>query len=134
MSPELFWLAAVALLTALMWVPYILSVLAEMGVVNALMGRVGDDPGNAAWAIRAQHAHRNAIENLVIFAPLAIGVHVAGVGSSATAAAAMVTFWARLAHYLAYCAGIPVVRTLLFVVGVICQLTLGLALLGAAPA
>ncbi|MEL6479496.1 MAG: MAPEG family protein [Pseudomonadota bacterium] len=133
MSPELFWMAAVAVMTALLWVPYILSVLIEMGPVNALTGRVGDDPGQTAWAARAQHAHRNAIENLVVFAPLAIGVHVAGAGTETTALAAMIYFWARLAHYVVYCAGIPVVRTLIFAVGVLCQVTLGVALLGAAP-
>lgn len=131
MSPELYWLAAVAVATALMWLPYVLNILMEMGVVAALVGRAGDDPGSAAWAKRSQRAHLNAIENLAIFAPLALAVHVAGVGSETTALAAMAYFWVRVAHYAVYVAGIPIIRTLLFAAGVICQLALGAALLGA---
>ncbi|MEL6265782.1 MAG: MAPEG family protein [Pseudomonadota bacterium] len=134
MSPELFWMAATALLTSLMWAPYIVSLILERGLVSALTERVGDDPGPAAWAERAQRAHRNAVENLVVFAPLAIGVHVAGAGTGVTAAAAAIFFVTRLAHYVVYCTGIPVARTLIFAVGVFCQITLGVALLTAAPA
>jgi uncharacterized MAPEG superfamily protein len=129
MSPELFWMAAVATATALMWVPYILGMIANRGLVPALTARVGDDPGEFAWAQRAQHAHRNAIENLVVFAPLAIAVHLAGAGSEVTALAAMSYFWLRIAHYVLYVLGIPVIRTLVFAAGVACQLTLAAALL-----
>ncbi|MEM1276076.1 MAG: MAPEG family protein [Pseudomonadota bacterium] len=131
MSPELFWLAATAVMTALMWVPYILNILAQMGVVTALVSRAGDDPGEAAWAKRAQRAHMNALENLAIFAPLAICVHVAGIGNEMTALAAMAYFWIRLAMWVVHLAGIPVIRTLLFAGGVGCQLALGYALLTA---
>ncbi|MEM7668120.1 MAG: MAPEG family protein [Pseudomonadota bacterium] len=129
MTPELYWLAATAVLTSLLWVPYILNILAEMGVFPALLGRSGDDPGKAVWAQRAQRAHMNAVENLVVFAPLALGVHVAGAGSEMTALAAMAYFWLRLAVYIVHVAGIPIIRTLLFAGGVVCQLILGYALL-----
>ncbi|MEM7744420.1 MAG: MAPEG family protein [Pseudomonadota bacterium] len=134
MSPELYWMAATAVATALMWVPYILGFITTQGLVPALTARVGDDVGELGWCQRAQRAHLNAIENLVIFAPLAIGVHVAGAGTETTALAAMVYFWVRIAHYVIYTLGIPVIRTLIFAVGVICQLALGFALLGAVPA
>ncbi|MEM6934121.1 MAG: MAPEG family protein [Pseudomonadota bacterium] len=131
MTPELYWLAATAVLTALMWVPYILNILAEMGMMTALVSRDGDDPGQTAWAKRAQRAHLNALENLAVFAPLALGVHVTGVGTEMTALAAMAYFWVRLVMYVIHVAGVPIVRTLLFAAGVICQLVLGVALLGA---
>lgn len=132
MSQELYWMAAVATATALMWVPYILGVIVNRGLVQALTARVGDDPGDFGWAKRAQRAHMNAIENLVVFAPLAIGVHVADVGTETTALAAMAYFWIRIAHYVIYALGIPVARTLIFAAGVFCQLILAAALLTAA--
>jgi len=130
MSSELFWVAATALITALMWVPYILSLLGQLGIVAALSdGNAGTAP-SAVWAQRAKRAHTNAVENLVVFAPLAIGIHVAGLSSGTTATACAVFFFTRLVHYLVYTAGIPFVRTLSFAVGWLCQMVLALALLG----
>lgn len=129
MTPEVYWLAATALLTALMWAPYILNILFQMGILTALLSRDGDDPGEAPWAKRAQRAHLNSIENLAVFAPLALGVHVVGAGTEATALAAMAYFWIRAAVYIVHVAGIPVIRTVLFAAGVFCQLVLGAALL-----
>ncbi len=133
MTPELYWMAATAVATALMWVPYILGFIANRGLVSALTARVGDDVGDFGWCQRAQRAHMNAIENLVVFAPLAIGLHVTGAGTETTALAAMAYFWLRIVHYALYTFGVPVARTLIFAGGVICQLTLGFALLQAIP-
>lgn len=129
-SPELFWLTLVALLTALLWVPYILQLIAQMGVMGALMDGEGTHPHKAEWALRAKRAHYNAVENLVVFAPLALAVHVLGASTTATALAVAVYFWARLAHYLFHLFAVPVVRTLAFLVGWACQIVLGLTLLG----
>jgi uncharacterized MAPEG superfamily protein len=132
MSSELFWVAATALITALMWVPHILSLLGQIGVAAALNDGEAATAPDAGWARRAKRAHANAVENLVVFAPLAIGVHVAGLSSGATAAACAVYFFARLAHYLVYTAGLPFVRTLSFAVGWLCQIVLALTLVGGA--
>lgn len=132
MSPEIYWMTATALITAVMWVPYILNILKEMGVLPALLRRSGDDPGEADWAKRAQRAHLNAIENLAVFAPLALAVHLVGAGTEMTAAAAMAYFWLRLATYIVHVAGIPIIRTILFAGGVICQFVLGFAVLAVA--
>ncbi|PWE16915.1 hypothetical protein DDZ18_09375 [Marinicauda salina] len=129
-SPELFWLVLVTLLTALLWVPYILQLMAQMGPVGALMDAEGLHPHEAKWAQRAKRAHYNAVENLVVFAPLAITVHALGVGDGLTAGAAAVYFFARLAHYLFHVLGLPVVRTLAFLAGWVCQLALAFRLLG----
>jgi uncharacterized MAPEG superfamily protein len=69
------------------------------------------------------------VENLVVFAPLAIAVHVANLSTAATATAAMVYFYARLVHFIVFTAGIPGVRTLSFLVGCGCQVVLAIALL-----
>lgn len=128
-STEMNWLALTLLMTALLWVPYILRLLSEMGPVKGLMDGEHATPVAAAWAQRAKRAHANAVENLVIFAPLVLAVEITGARSDLTALAAQVYFWARLVHYVVYVMGLPVVRTLAFAVGFLCQLALVHALL-----
>ena len=132
MSPELFWVAATALFTAVMWVPYILSLLGQTGLVAALADGEHETTLEAAWARRCKRAHANAVENLAVFAPLAIGVHVAGLSSGATATACTVYFFARVGHYVVYTAGMPWVRTPLFAIAWLCTVVLGITLLGGA--
>ncbi len=132
LAPELYWLTLTVLVTALMWVPYILNRLAEQGPLKALWDPQGETATRVHWAERMMRAHQNAVENLVIFAPLALSVQLAGVGSQLTANAAMVYFVARLAHYLVFTLGLPVVRILAFAAGVAAQLVLALTLLGVA--
>ena len=74
-------------------------------------------------------AHTNAVENLVVFAPLVLTLNALGISTSATATACAVFFWARLAHYLVFTFGIPVVRTLSFAVGFAAQAVLVLTIL-----
>jgi uncharacterized MAPEG superfamily protein len=76
-------------------------------------------------------AHYNAVENLVVFGPLVLMLNAMNVSTGATVAAAATFFWARLVHLVVYTMGIPVVRTLAFLVGFGAQLVLFLALFGA---
>jgi MAPEG family. len=62
-------------------------------------------------------AHLNAIENLAVFAPLVLVGAIIDVSTNATALSARIFVVARLAHYVIYAAGIPVLRTLAFLVG-----------------
>ncbi len=130
MTPELTWLTATALITALMWVPYIVMLIGQMGLAAALTDPHHETGLEARWAQRAKRAHTNAVENLVVFAPLAVAVHLTGTSTTATATVCAVFFYSRLAHYVVYTAGIPVIRTLLFAVGWVCQMILALTLLG----
>jgi len=130
MSPELYWLTLTSLLTGLLWVPYIVNRLAEHGVFAGLWDPEGITATNQAWAARMMKAHENAVENLAVFAPLALIVHVTGAGNGATAAAAAVYFIARAGHALVFTLGVPVLRVVLFLVGVGAQLTLALRILG----
>lgn len=132
MSAELFWLALTALATLLMWAPYILNRVAVRGLMPSLGNPSPDDPPHSPWAERAILAHRNAVENLPVFAALTLAANAGGVGGGAVATAAMVYFFARIAHYAIYIAGVPVLRTLAFVVSVLAQLVIALAVLGAA--
>lgn len=113
MTPELCYLAASAVLTALLWIPYILNVITS----NKLSEAVGYGPLTMApWAERLKKAHYNAVENLAPFAALVLVAHVTGVNNDATAMSAAVYFWARVAHPVAYTFAIPWVRTLAFAV------------------
>ena len=129
---ELFWLALTALMTALFWVPYILQHIAEAGVVRALTYVLPDTTPEAEWGRRAKRAHYNAVENLAVFAPLAIAVVLVGAESATTAGACAVYFFARLVHYPVAILRIPLLRTLSFFVGTVAQVILALAVLGAA--
>lgn len=130
MSAELTWLTYTTLMTGLMWVPYILNRLREQGVAEGFWDPQGITDSRVGWAQRMMKAHANAVENLAVFAPLAIMVAITGAGSELTALAAKAYFFARLGHYLVFSIGVPLLRVLLFVVAVCAQLVLGFALLG----
>ena len=129
-SAELTYAALSAGLAGVLWVPIIVNRLLEMGPWRALKNPEPDVRPEADWAYRLASAHRNAIENLVVFAPLALTVHVLGFGTALTAAAAMAFFWSRVAHALIYTFGIPLVRTIAFVVGFAAQVVLLLRIFG----
>ena len=116
MTTDLNMLMWTAALTALMWIPYILAHVLNVGVLAALTYRADGTP-LPAWAARAKKAHYNAIENLVPFAALVVVAYFLNAANDATAAAAIVYFWARLAHYGLYIAGVPFGRTTMFTIG-----------------
>jgi uncharacterized MAPEG superfamily protein len=120
MKTELLYLVYVTALTGLLWVPYILDRIATWGL-GAAVSYPDNPPAQSAWARRMIKAHHNAVENLVVFAALVLAAQDLGISNSAVATAAMVYFWARLVHVLAYTFAIPWVRTLAFTVGFLCQ-------------
>jgi len=129
MKKELFWLVCTVVMTGLFWVPYILNRLAEMGIWKAIGDSNADLTPRTKWARRMMCAHRNAIENLAIFAPLVLALLVKGVSTPLTVMACEVYFFARLLHFIVYTAGTPVLRTLSFAVGFACQMTLAYEIL-----
>jgi uncharacterized MAPEG superfamily protein len=131
LSTELLAAALTACVTGLMWIPIIVNRLREMGPWNALKNPEPDIRPEADWAYRLANAHRNAIENLVVFAPLAIAVHVAEIGTTVTARAGMIFLASRVAHAAIYTLGIPLWRTIAFVVGFGCQAVYAFRILSA---
>jgi uncharacterized MAPEG superfamily protein len=130
MTKELFWLTLTVAMTGVFWVPYILDRCAVRGLMGALANPSPADKPQSPWAQRMIAAHSNAVENLVIFAPLVLVAHALNVHSGATAFACALYFWARLAHFVIYAAGIPVLRTLSFACAWIGQAILVLAIAG----
>lgn len=129
MSKELFWLTLTTAMTGLFWVPYILDRIMVRGLMGAMANPSSSAPPQSRWAERQMRAHTNAIENLAVFAPLVLTLNALGISTSTTATACAVFFWARLAHYLVFTFGIPVVRTLSFAVGFAAQAVLVLTIL-----
>ncbi len=128
MSTELFWLVLTVAMTGLIWVPYILDRLMVRGLIGALANPSPKDKPQSPWAQRMMAAHVNAVENLVIFAPLVLTARALSITTAATAFACALYFWSRLAHVVVYTFGIPVLRTLSFVGGFVAQVLLVLAI------
>lgn len=128
MSSELMSLTWVATLTAVLWVPYILNMIAVRGLTDAV-GYPENPKPLAGWATKMKAAHANAVENLVVFAALVLVANAAGISNDTTVLACTVYFWARLVHVLSYTFSIPWVRTLAFVAGWACQMLLAIQLL-----
>ena len=128
MTRELFWLTLTVILTGLLWVPYILNRCQVRGLMGAMANPSRNDKPQAEWATRLMFAHDNAVENLVVFAPLVLILNSIDYSSKATVIACAVYFWARLAHIIVYTIGLPIFRTLTFTVGFVAQAVLALAI------
>lgn len=120
MKPELMYLVWVTILTALMWIPYVLDRIATSGLMDTV-GYPDTPKPQSPWARRMKAAHGNAVENLVIFATLVLVANALGISTSATVFAAALYFWARLVHVVAHTFALPWVRTLAFVGGFVAQ-------------
>lgn len=130
MTTELQFLILTATATLLMWLPYMLARILTRGLTATLANPAPTMPADPAWAERARRAHANAVENLVVFATLVLAAAVMGVSTPATMFAAKLYFVSRLAHYIVYAAGLPVVRTLAFTGGFVATMMVAGALLG----
>ena len=120
MKPELTYLVWTTILTALIWIPYVLDRISVWGLTDTV-GYPDAPKPQSPWARRMKAAHANAIENLVIFATLVLVANAVGISNGATVLAASLYFWARLVHLLAYTFALPWVRTLAFAGGFVAQ-------------
>lgn len=117
MTPDLqmlVWSAALALVQMLIAV---LGATAQVGLPR-LAGNRDDVPVMTGWAGRARRAHLNMLESLAIFAIVVLVAHVSGRANDMTALGASLFFWGRLAYALVYLAGVPWVRTAVWLVSV----------------
>jgi uncharacterized MAPEG superfamily protein len=128
MTRELFWLTLTVILTGLMWLPYIINRCQVRGISGAMANPSRNDKPHAEWATRLMFAHDNAVENLIIFAPLVLILAQIDYSSQSTVYACAVYFWARVAHLIVYTLGLPVFRTLAFTAGFLAQAVLALAI------
>jgi uncharacterized MAPEG superfamily protein len=114
-------------LTLLVWavaLTLVQSVIAVLGAqmqvgLPALAGNRENLPPITGWAGRAARAHRNMLENLVLFAALVLVAHAAGKANGTTALGSELFFWARLVYVPVFVIGIPWVRTGVWAVSVV---------------
>ena len=130
LTTELYWLTLTVLMTGLMWLPYIINRMTEQGIAFAIWDPQGETKTAVLWADRMARAHKNAVENLVIFAPLVLTLQLSQSNNELTALACMVYFFARLIHYFVFSFGIPMLRVITFMVSVAAQLILAFTVLG----
>jgi len=113
-------------LTLLMWaavLTLVQAVVATQGAFNQvgltmLAGNREGMPEITGWAGRAARAHRNMLENLVLFAILVLIAVLADKTNGTTLMGAQIFLWARVAYAIVYVAGIPWLRTALWGVSV----------------
>jgi uncharacterized MAPEG superfamily protein len=110
MSPDLKLLVWSTALTVIQAVIAVLGAQLQVGLPRLAGNREGM-PEIAGWAGRAQRAHRNMLESLVLFAALVLVAHVAGKANAMTALGAQLFFWGRVVYAAVYLAGIPWART-----------------------
>lgn len=131
MNTALLYLTYVTAFTGLLWIPYVLNRFIVWGIVDTVSYPM-NPKSLAPWAERMMKAHKNAVENLVVFATLVLIAQAAGIAATNTviATACMAYFWARVAHLVLYVLGVSWLRTLAFVAGFLCQAAIALQLLG----
>lgn len=117
LSHEIYILVLVVMMTGLMWVPYIINRLYELGFVSALWDPHGDTEAKSAWANRMMSAHENAVENLIIFAPLVLIAQYLGVLNEMTSIACDVYLVSRIIHFIVFTFAIPLLRVVAFLGG-----------------
>jgi uncharacterized MAPEG superfamily protein len=130
LSVELRYLIYTAILLAIIWIPYILAHVSQVGPMKAFA--YSNDDEMPDWAKRLKRAHYNLVENIPLFAVAVLAGEFANVHTGVTAACAMIFFWARLVHPFAQMARIWGVRTLVFAIGWVAVLVELLAVLTAA--
>jgi uncharacterized MAPEG superfamily protein len=118
MTPELMYLLWSVALTAVLVVVATLGAMQQIGL-RKLAGNRENMPELEGWAGRAERAHRNMLESLVLFAILVLVARALNVSDSLTLLGAQLFFWGRVAHAVLYIAGISWVRTAAWVVSVV---------------
>ena len=117
MTTDLKYLAFTAMLTAALWIPY---VVAQVMTNGSLKPENYVDPTQRPlpnWGRRADRAYLNAIETFAPFAVLVILIQLTGKANATTAWLTMAFFWLRVLHAIVYWTAVPYIRTIVFTLG-----------------
>lgn len=118
MTPELTYLVWSVALTVVLVVIAVGGATLQVGL-PVLVDNREDMPTLTGWVGRAERAHYNMLESLVLFAILVMAAHFAGIRNGMTLLGAQLFFWGRVAHAILYIAGIPWARTAAWTVSII---------------
>ncbi len=119
MTTDLTYLAYTALLTAALWIPYVVAQVVTNGFPTPANYTDPTPRPLPDWGNRANRAQMNAVEAFAPFAALVIIAHIAGKANAMVGFWAMSFFWLRLVHAVVYLAGIAYIRTVVFTLGFI---------------
>ena len=118
MRPELnllVWAVALAVVQVLVAVTGAFN---QVGLMKLVGNREGM-PEITGWGGRAERAHLNMVQNLVLFAALVLVAVAAGKTNDVTLLGAQIFLWSRVAYAAIYVAGIAWLRTLSWVASVV---------------
>jgi uncharacterized MAPEG superfamily protein len=118
MKAELSLLLWAGLLTLVQAVIAVQGALMQVGLPTLAGNREGL-PEIKGWGGRAARAHRNMLENLVLFAILVLVAAVSDKTNAMTLLGAQIFLYARIAYAAVYIAGLPWVRTAVWGVSVV---------------
>ena len=110
MKPELMLLAWAVALTVVQMLIALSGATLQVGLPK-LVGNRDNMPGFTGWVGRADRAHYNMLESLVLFTALVLIAVVTNKTNQTTLLGAQLFFWARVAYAAVYLAGIPWLRT-----------------------
>jgi len=129
MTTELTMLAwSTGLLLLLVLIQATAGVLAQGPTVMA--GSRDNVPAPKVFQARALRTVDNHREGLTLFAPLILIAALAHISNSWTVLGAQLFFWSRVAHAALYLVGVPIVRPLVWTVGLVGTFMVLLAVLG----
>lgn len=125
----LFWiLAGLAVLLVSIYVPAMLFLPTE-GLMRHLGAR-DSLPDAGALTIRARRAHANLLENMPFFLTLGVlALVVEDVAMGQAILGAKLFVLGRIAYLVAYLSGIPMVRSVMYTIGLIGCVMMALALI-----
>jgi uncharacterized MAPEG superfamily protein len=124
MSTDLKYLAFTAILTATLWIPYIVCQVMTNGFLEPRNYVDPEARPVPLWGVRAHRAYLNSVETFAPFAVLVIVAQVAGKANAMTAFWAASFFWVRVTHAVVYWLAIPYIRTVAFTLGYVCVIGL----------
>jgi uncharacterized MAPEG superfamily protein len=107
----------------------VVGALLQVGLPK-LAGNREDLPAITGWAGRAERAHRNMLQSLVLFTALVLAAQLTNKLDATTALGAQLFFWGRLAYAAVYLIGLPWLRTLVWLVAVVGLVLIFARLLG----
>jgi uncharacterized MAPEG superfamily protein len=118
MKPELMLLVWAVALTVVQMLIAVSGAAMQVGL-PMLSGNRDNVPAFAGWTGRAQRAHHNMLESLVLFTALVLTAVIANKTNQTTLLGAQLFLWARVAYAVVYLVGIPWLRTGVWLVSVV---------------
>ncbi len=139
METALYYLALSGILTLLLWAPYIAARAFVWGIPTFLKnypeGFPAKAPAQPLWAERAQRAHLNMVETMPAFiavvAAAALAPNLSAEAAETVSRWAGIFFFARVVHAVVYIAGIPFLRTPVYLLSWVAILLIGARVLSA---